>query len=365
MSDFEDKGFDTIEAAIEAIAAGRPIVVTDDENRENEGDLVVAASGITTENVNFMIRYARGLICVPMMDSWLKRLGIGDMVPQNRDSFGTAFTVSVDAAQGITTGISAFDRAVTIRLLANPEARPHELVQPGHLFPLRAKNGGVLERSGHTEAAIDLVSMAGFSPCAAICEILNDDGSMARLPELIEFKKKHGLKMISVAQLIEHRLAREQLVDRVESRPFASDFGTFTLHHYRARSDKRLHTVLTVGALDEEPTLVRVQVGDATSDVFRETGTDGYHCLTRSLERIAEAGKGALVYLDGVDPTAAPGMEPADRKVASDGEFRRFGIGALILRDLGLRRIRLLTNSRKRLVALRSYGIEIVEHIAP
>ncbi|MFW6352876.1 MAG: 3,4-dihydroxy-2-butanone-4-phosphate synthase, partial [Verrucomicrobiota bacterium] len=205
MSTASEDVFDPIERAVDALADGQLVIVTDDEGRENEGDLVLAASKVTTERINFMIRHARGLICVPMLDQRLKRLGIDDMVPSNRESFRTAFTVSVDAAHGVTTGISAYDRALTVRALASPDSTPSDLVQPGHIFPLRARPGGVLERAGHTEASIDLVTMAGLEPCAVICEILNEDGSMARLDELARFKQAHNLPMISVAQLIKRR----------------------------------------------------------------------------------------------------------------------------------------------------------------
>lgn len=367
MTSAEEQNFDSIEDAINALAEGKLIVVTDDERRENEGDLVMAASKATPERINFMIRHARGLICVPMLDRDLQRLGISDMVPDNRESFRTAFTVSVDAAHGITTGISAPDRAQTVAMLASPTGNPSDLVRPGHIFPLRARVGGVLERAGHTEAALDLVTMAGLEPCGVICEILNDDGSMARLPELTAFKRAHGLPMISVAQLIEYRLGRERLVDCLESHPLDTEFGQFTLHLYQSRSDKRIHTVLTLGELTEGPALVRVQNENIWSDVFRMKGSTGFSSIAAAMKRIAEEGQGVLVYLQTprvwkeTDSTPAEG----DAAIAEvDLELRKYGIGAQILTDLGLKQIRLLTSRKKRLIALQSYGLEIIEHVA-
>ncbi|MFM7240839.1 MAG: 3,4-dihydroxy-2-butanone-4-phosphate synthase, partial [Opitutia bacterium] len=226
--------FDSIEAALADIAAGRLVIVTDDENRENEGDLVMAAAKATPETVNMMIRHARGLICVPTVEHQLRRLGISQMVPENRESQRTAFAVSVDAAEGITTGISAYDRAKTIAILADPAAKPEALVQPGHIFPLLARPGGVLQRAGHTEAAVDLATLAGLHPSGVICEILNEDGSMARLPELVELKRRFGLRLISIAQLIEFRHRREKLVELIAERPFPSAWGDFTLRVYRS-----------------------------------------------------------------------------------------------------------------------------------
>ncbi|MCF7760716.1 MAG: 3,4-dihydroxy-2-butanone-4-phosphate synthase, partial [Cephaloticoccus sp.] len=230
MSDIPPDAFDSVESALQEIAAGRLVIVTDDEGRENEGDLIMAASKVTPETVNMMIRYCSGIVCVPMLEAQLRHLGLGPMVQHNREVQRTDFAVSVDAADGITTGISAFDRAQTIRILANAEAAPEQLVQPGHVFPLRAKPGGVLERAGHTEAAVDLAILAGLHPSGVLCELVNDDGTVQRLPQLLEFKRKFGLKMISIASLIEYRHQREQLVEPVCMEPFASVFGDFTLH---------------------------------------------------------------------------------------------------------------------------------------
>jgi 3,4-dihydroxy 2-butanone 4-phosphate synthase/GTP cyclohydrolase II len=358
--------FDSVESALQDIAAGRLVIVTDDEGRENEGDLVMAASKVTPEAINMMIRHARGLICTPTTGAQLRRLGINPMVQENRESHKTAFTVSVDAAEGITTGISAYDRARTVSILANPEAKPEELVQPGHIFPLRAKDGGVLERAGHTEAAVDLASLAGLHPSGVICEILNEDGSVARLPELVEFKQRFGLKLISIASLIEYRHHREQLVERVCARPFPSEFGAFTLHVFRSKTDGRHHLAFTLGTLDEAPTLVRVHSENLLSDVFRQQGVDSYRTLHASLEAIARAGHGVVLYMEhaqgGADVIRR--LEPAPGDAAGQMSFRDYGIGAQILTALGLRKIRLLSNSTRKAVGLDGYGLEIVEQVA-
>ena len=357
--------FDSVESAIQDIADGKIIIVTDDENRENEGDLVMAASKATPETVNMMIRHARGLICVPTTGGQLRRLGINPMVQENRESHKTAFTVSVDAAEGITTGISAYDRARTISILADPVAKPEALVQPGHIFPLRARDGGVLERAGHTEAAVDLAALAGLHPSGVICEILNDDGTLARLPELVAFKEKFGFKLLSIASLIEYRHRRDQLVELVCTRPFASEFGDFTLHVFRNRLDGRHHLAFAMGTPGPEPTLVRVHSENLLSDVFRQSGTDSHRMLTGSLEAIARAGNGVVLYME----HAQGGADVIRRLEARHGDtpasmsFRDYGIGAQILVALGLRKIRLLSNSTRKVVGLDGYGLEIVEMV--
>lgn len=356
--------FDSVDAVVADIAAGKLVIVTDDEGRENEGDLVMAAAKVTPEAVNMMIRHARGLICVPTTTTQLRRLGVGQMVHENRESHQTAFTVSVDAASGISTGISAADRARTIALLANPATRPDELIHPGHIFPLKAKDGGVLERAGHTEAAVDLAVMAGLPPAGVICEILNDEGAAARLPELGEFKAKFGLKMVSIAALIEHRHRREQLVEHVSTQPFPSEFGDFTLHVYRSRIDDRHHLAFAMGEPGPQPTLVRVHSENLLSDVFRARGMDSFHSLTTSLAMIARAGRGVLLYIEQEDG----GRDSLRRLLAKPEEsrpmnFRDHGIGAQILVALGLRQIRLLTHATKKIVALDGYGLEIVERV--
>jgi 3,4-dihydroxy 2-butanone 4-phosphate synthase/GTP cyclohydrolase II len=361
----EPSPFDTVESAIQDIADGKPVIVTDDEGRENEGDLVIAAAKATPETINMMIRHARGLICVPTTGAQLRRLGINQMVQENRESHKTAFTVSVDAAEGITTGISAFDRARTVAILANPESQPEELVQPGHIFPLRAKDGGVLERAGHTEAAVDLASLAGLHPSAVICEILNEDGSMARLPELVDFKQRFGVKMISISALIEYRYQRDQLVEKVCTRPFPSEFGELTLHVFRSRIDGRHHLAFTLGETGPEPTLVRVQSENLLSDVFRLKGSDGHRAIAASLEAIARAGRGVMLYMEHAQG-GADVIRRLDQRSGEGGAgmgFRDYGVGAQILGALGLRKIRLLTNNPRKVVGLEGYALEIVEQV--
>jgi 3,4-dihydroxy 2-butanone 4-phosphate synthase/GTP cyclohydrolase II len=352
--------FDTIEEALADIAAGKLVIVTDDENRENEGDLVMAASKATPETVNMMIRHARGLICVPTVEHQLRRLGISQMVPENRESQRTAFAVSVDAADGISTGISAYDRAKTIAILANPQAKPEELVQPGHIFPLLARPGGVLQRAGHTEAAVDLASLAGLHPSGVICEILNEDGSMARLPELVELKKKFGLHMISIAQLIEFRHRSERLVELIAERDFHSAWGEFKLRVYRSLPDGRQHLAFTLGTPDESPTLVRVQRENLLGDLFRGDAFGAGTSLAASFEAVAKAGRGVIVHV-----TQPFGGMHADQDGIRLGtmDARDYGIGAQILSHIGLRRIRLITNNPRKVVGLGGYGLEIVEQV--
>jgi len=359
--------FDRVEDALADIAAGKPVIVTDDASRENEGDLVLAASKVTPGAVNLMIRHARGLICAPTVGHQLTRLGINSMVAENREAHGTAFTVSVDAAEGITTGISAYDRATTIAILADPHATPDQLVQPGHVFPLRARPGGVLERAGHTEAAVDLAQLAGLHPSGVICEILNEDGSLARLPDLIAFKQAHGLRLISIASLIEFRHQREKLVEKIATSPFQSAHGEFTLHLFRSLLDGRRHLALSTGRLDEQPALVRVHSENLLADVFaaQAFGNDG--ALAKSLQRIAREGRGVVLYMG--QPGLGIDLEPArfpehSGVVPRRMDFRDYGIGAQILAALGLRQIRLITRSpNKNIPALDGYGLEIVEQL--
>jgi len=352
--------FDSIDHAILTIAQGGVVLVTDDEGRENEGDLVFAAEKVTPELVNLMIRHARGLICVPMTEPRLRQLGVNPMVQQNREAMRTAFTVSVDAADGITTGISAFDRARTIQVLARADARPADLVQPGHVFPLCARPGGVLERAGHTEAAVDLAALAGLSPAAVICEILNDDGTMARLPELVAFKERHRLPLISIASLIEYRHRREQLVELVSTRPFASEYGDFLLHVFRSKVDGRHHLAFTMGRLDGAPTLVRVHTENLLSDVFHGRDMAGHRALLSSLEQVARAGHGAIVYMEQTGRMQEALLQPPGGTPAS---LRDYGTGAQILTALGLRKIRLLSHTNRRVVGLDGYGLEIVAQV--
>ena len=364
MSSSASTPFDSVESAIADIAAGRLVIVTDDQSRENEGDLIMAAAKATPETVNMMIRYCSGIVCVPTVEHQLRRLGLGPMVASNREIHRTDFTVSVDAAEGVTTGISAYDRTQTIRILANPEARPEQLVQPGHVFPLRARPGGVLERAGHTEAAVDLAILAGQHPSGVLCELVNDDGTVQRLPELLDFRSRFGLKIISIAQLIEHRARRDHLIESVGVRPFPSDFGDFSLHVFRSKLDNRHHLALTMGVLGPEPTLVRVHGENLLGDVLRMRGLDTHRALASSLEAVAKAGRGAVIYME----HANGGAELIRRLDARPGDvppmsFRDYGIGAQILVALGLRKIRLLSNSTRKVVGLDGYGLEIVEQI--
>lgn len=357
--------FDTVESAIADIAAGKLIIVTDDESRENEGDLIMAASLVTPETVNMMIRYGSGIVCVPTVEHQLRRLGLGPMVASNRESHRTDFTVSVDAAEGITTGISAYDRTRTIRLLADAATRPEQLVQPGHVFPLRARPGGVLERAGHTEAAVDLATLAGLSPMGVLCELVNDDGTVQRLPQLIEFKQRFGLKMIAIAALIEYRARRDHLVELVTARPIDSEFGAFTLHVFRSRLDGRHHLALTMGTLGPDATLVRVHSENLLSDLFRAKGLSGYHMLTGSLAAVARAGRGVVLYMQPAnsDETLLRCLEAKPGEAPPPMSFRDYGIGAQILAALGLKKIRLLSNSTRRAIGLDGYGLEIVEQL--
>ena len=357
--------FDSIEDALADIAAGKPIIVTDDEDRENEGDLVIAASRATPENINMMIQHARGLICVPCTGPILQRLGVNPMVQQNRESHKTDFTVSVDAAEGITTGISAYDRFRTIQLLGDPNTKPEELVQPGHIFPLKAKSGGVLERAGHTEAAVDLVSLAGLYPAGVICEILNDDGTMARTPELFAFKKRFGLRMISIASLIQYRHQRENHVRLLRSGLVETAFGPFTLKVFHSELDQREHLAFVRGELDGGETLVRVQAENLLADTFHvmEGKAKSGGTVAAALKRIAEEGKGALIYIRREDSGLGQFVSEADsslgKKPAGMG-LREYGIGAQILSNLGLKKIHLLAQTERNLIGLDGYGIEIV-----
>ncbi len=353
--------FDSVEDAIAAIAAGEPVIVTDDEDRENEGDLIFAASKVSVENVNMMIQHARGLICVPCAPGHLQRLGISPMVQENREAHRTDFTVSVDAVEGITTGISAYDRFRTIQLLANPDTRPDQLVQPGHIFPLKAKPGGVLERAGHTEAAVDLASLAGLFPCGVICEILNDDGTMARTPELFAFKRRFGIRMISIAALIQYRHCRENLVRVVREQPFHTLYGTFLMRVFRSAIDGREHLAFTLGEIDGEPTLARVHAENVLNDIFHPAGPEGRDAVGAALKAIAAEGKGALVYIR----RPGGGLPSADKAVggARSMSLREYGIGAQILSQLGLRKIRLLSQTTRNVVGLDGYDLEIVEQV--
>lgn len=363
----EENSFDSIESAIADIAAGKMVIVTDDESRENEGDLVMAAEKVTPQAVNEMALHARGLICVPMLSDQLRRLGINSMASENRESQQTDFAVSVDASVGITTGISAHDRAETIRILGDSNSEPKMLVQPGHVFPLRAKPGGVLQRAGHTEAAVDLAQLAGLNPSGVICEILNEDGSLARLPDLIKFKAKHKLKLICIADLIEYRHTRDKLIEHILTKPFESEFGTFDLHVFRSVIDDRQHLALSMGELNDAPTLVRVQSENLLGDIFRSKTLGGYNSLNSAIERIANEGHGVLLYIE--QPQGGIRViEGADKASIKDVgptkmDFRDYGIGAQILVELGLKQIRLMSSTQRKVVGIDGYDLEIVEQI--
>jgi len=290
--------FDAVDDVVSDVAKGRIVIVTDDADRENEGDLVMAAEKVTPEAVNFMAKYGRGLICVPISNERAEQLGLQRMVVDNREMHKTDFTVSVDASRGVTTGISTYDRATTILAIANPKSSPEDLVQPGHVFPLRAKDGGVLRRAGHTEAAVDLARMAGLQPAGVLCEILHDDGTMARLPELMEFRSKHGLRICTIQSLIAHRRIREKLVEREQVVKLPTEYGDFDLHLYRSKLDGMHHLALVRGKIDKDGiALVRVHSECLTGDVFGSRRCDCGNQLHAALRQIAEEGNGVLVYM--------------------------------------------------------------------
>lgn len=370
--------FDTIEKALADLQGGRMVIVVDDADRENEGDLVLAAEKVTAEAINFMARYGRGLICVPSTSERLHQLGIDRMVVQNRESFRTDFQVTVDASRGISTGISAADRAETIRVMADPTATPADLVQPGHVLPLRAKLGGVLQRAGHTEAAVDLARLAGCRPMGVICEIMADDGTMMRLPQLRKFARKHRLKICSIQDLIEYRRHREQLIERVETVQMPTVYGEFQLVMYRAKLDGHHHLALVHGEVaGKKGVLVRVHSECLTGDVFGSLRCDCGPQLQHALRQIAEDGCGVLVYMRqegrGIGLPAKiqayklqeQGLDTveANLRLGYPMDLREYGLGAQILVELGLKTIRLLTNNPKKVVGLEGYGLEILDQV--
>lgn len=367
--------FARVEHAIDDLRHGRCIIVVDDECRENEGDLIAAAELATPETLNFMMREARGLICVPMARERAEALGLPPMVAQNQETHCTAFTVSVDARNGVTTGISAADRAQTVRILANPTTGPHDLVRPGHLFPLAAREGGVLQRAGHTEASVDLCRLAGVQPVGVICEIINDDGTMARLPQLEAFAQRHRLPIISVKQIIAYRHRHERLISRVVETDLPTSAGHFRAICYASSIDDRPYLALVCGELDGSPTLVRVHSSCLTGDVFHSLRCDCGEQLSCAMAMIQKAGKGVIIYIDqegrgiglanklrayALQDQGADTVE-ANELLGFPVDLRDYGLGAQILADLGLHQLRLLTNNPRKIIGLEGYGLEVVE----
>ncbi|HKH48279.1 MAG TPA: bifunctional 3,4-dihydroxy-2-butanone-4-phosphate synthase/GTP cyclohydrolase II [Thermoanaerobaculia bacterium] len=370
--------FASIEEAIEQFRQGRMVIIVDDEDRENEGDLAIAAEKVTPAAINFMAKHGRGLVCLAISEERCRALELPLMVEDNTSPFGTAFTISIEARGKITTGISAADRAATILTAIDPATRPEDLLRPGHVFPLRARKGGVLKRAGQTEASVDLAALAGLTPAGVICEIMNDDGTMARVPDLTEVARQHGLLMITVADLISYRLRHETLVRRVASPQLPTVYGDFRIYAYRSDVTEEEHVALAMGDIQPDiPTLVRVHSQCLTGDIFGSARCDCGVQLEQALQKIAAEGKGVLLYLlqEGrgiglLNKLRAYELQEqghdtveANERLGFRPDQRDYGVGAQILRDLGVRQMRLMTNNPSKYIALDGYGLEIVDRV--